>query len=770
MSTYYHTYYGSSYLLSNTNNSGLYSNVDNDNLTKWLKNSYNANISETTDISELLAQLKYNTGFNPYDSIDSYITNLEDNPLGDAINNSDKDYYMYTLSKTTAPMDCVASNVVTGLTAIPAEYSYQNVPVFGTFIYFRSSADSLNAQAILNKTTTEEGLTATYCISESPTTYRIVNLTAQKSDTEYSHGIRLGEGGYITANFNLQNDIDTYYSTGGTMNGIAINTANEAQLVAMYKQLTEELQGLKEYTLTNQEIMDMQAEIDALNGDGVKGNLESKIAEAQNELHEIYAYQLNSITSNTSTGVQGIFNKTTEITAANTIMETVLDQKLFGETGSTYDYVNNPFYKYTVSLRTDSDLEFEKSFNEALPEWNIDNSKITKDTPGGFDPSKYSNIEEKDDKLGPIDILKDLYATQELLALYKQYEDAQNKANSMTLALNTALQNSAEFDFRKLLAAKVLERLMTFNSLATLDLSTEIGIVNNIERGCSTGPSAQKATTTSHVPFDGFYGDINTASATDETALVDPYIVTINGTKYVFGQDKDSNGNIDDVSEILGINDSMDNPFESLISLDSNKDGRVSKEEFLANNIILKALDDSDKLTKISFDTSLISGIDLSKLNNTSSGNIAGSFSMKLANGTTVQGVQTFDDQAYFNNLFSTVVDLTPYQKTSNTSTTSTESETKTEQTPQTTENKTTATENLSHKMLLKQINNAYNALIVDDTSNIETILNNICWKHSISLTSAQRLRIIDTIDPLTPVYEIEKKIINAVSTLNLSA
>lgn len=800
-------YYASNYLVYNTNATALPGPTNNDTLTEWLKNSYNATITETTDISELLSQLQYNAGFNPYDSIDNYITGLEKNPLGNAINDvsapyvlSDNDYYMYTLSNVLKTI------TTTGVPSLPPAFTIQD----GNN-YFDSAAN-LNLYKSILDGSAAMGPTVSY-YEKTGSTYNFCSCTKYEA-ASYSKGIVIDDDGYISskdaANDKLTQEVADFITNNGAINGVSINTltttpAHVAKLIEMYKQLTEELQGLKEYTLSNQEIIDMQAEIDALNGAGVKGNLENKIKNAQDELRKTFSYQLQSINTNTSNASAGLFNKGTDSEIAKAVSPTisqigtkvgtnwvyagitssdpnlaipadvVISKELFNKDAvgpyNTYDFVNNPFYEYTVSLRTDSKLEFEKSFNEAIPEWNADKGQIKKDNPGGFDPSNYSNVEENTDKLGPIEILKNLYSTQELLALYKQYEDAQNKANSMTLALNTALQTSAEFDFRKVLAEKVLAQLLTIDPLATLQLSTEMGIAKTIERGCSTGPSAQKNTKTSTPTFDGFYGDINTGSTTNETVLVDPYLVTINGTKYVLGQDSNSNGNIDDVSEILGINDSMDNPFKSLASLDTNKDGFVSKDEFLANHIVLKALDSSDKLTNTSFDTSLIAGVDLSKVDKTSNGNIAGTFSLKLANGTTAQGVQTFDDQGYFNNLFGKIVDLKPYQTSTSEKTSTTKSETeKTETTETTKQNQTISSTSTSHQTLLQQINNAYNALIIDDTSNIETILNNVCWKHSVLLTPAQRLRIIDGIDPLAPVYDIEKKIITAVSNLNISA
>lgn len=153
-----------------------------------------------------------------------------------------------------------------------------------------------------------------------------------------------------------------------------------------------------------------------------------------------------------------------------------------------------------------------------------------------------------------------------------------------------------------------------------------------------------------------------------------------------------------------------------------------------------------------------------------------GTFQVRLSNGSTIKGAQTFDDQAYFNNLFGTLVDLRPYQGLSTSTSSGTTSSAKTEDTKASTttqaeeSTKTTDTNSISRKVLLDQLNSAYKGLIIDDTSNVETILDNYCWKKGASLTSAQRIRIIDGIDPLLSVYEIEKEIENTMKTLNVSA
>lgn len=700
-----------------------------DNIQDWLEKSYGVKgfDSPTEDITTLFAQLISNAGFNPYDAFDSYDPGLENSPMGDYLNDvkrrasdpyyklKDNEYYSYT-------------------------GSYPGVEI---------------------NTTTNDELLGTIDPRDNLTLAQKVN-SVLNNVTDNSLRIRIN----------------------GIYSNVSINQAQStpegrAALVTLYKQLTGELQGLKEYTLTNSEIQSVLEEINTLNGDGVLGSLEAKIDAGQAELIEVFRSQLSSIVSKSSLqSVQLIFkgesssadgdpnvNNDGEIAFANGQTKEQMKLALFGADG---DYVTNPFYQYYVGLRTNPDLTFIESINQANPNYNKSKPLIKDSDP--FKTSDYSGIQAQDEQLGPADILDDLYITQELKAYYKQYEEAVNRAKSLELSLTLALQNSAEFDFRKVLAEKVLALLDTEHKL---QVSNESSIANIIKRGSSTGPSALQEGVSSHAAFDGFYGNTNTkATPTDNGgSLVDPYEIVINGTKYILGKDDNSNGNIDNVSEILGITDTMENPFQSLLQLDLNKDGLVSKEELINNGIVLKAVDDSGKFTNNNFDLSMINNIDLKKLNPLKNGNSVGTFEMTFLNGRTLQGSQTFEDQAYFNTLFGKLVDLRPYRgttvKTDATAKTTTSAATtsKTATTAAASAAQTSA--DLTRSILLKQINSMYSALIVDDTSNIETILDNICWKQSTILTPAQKIRIVDSIDPLMPVYQIESEIKNALKNLN---
>ncbi len=688
-----------------------YNYKNNTEIKDWLEKSYKVNgfNSASEDILTLYAQLKSNSGFNPFDSLDTYSSGLEKGPMGDYINagvapgplnpyykQSDNDYYSYTNA--------------TG---------YSGVELVGGIL------DPLSSVTL--------------------------------------------------------NDKVTSFMSPANFTGIS---GNQVELTKLYKQLSGELTGLKEYTLTNTEIQNVIDEINTLNGAGVLENLKSRINVAQDELLLVFKNQLTKIVNGKdSNAIQWIFKGEwpgrdgDEVYNVKNTIEETLNTKLFGDATGT-NYENNPFFQYFVGLRTNSNLTFQQSLSQALPEFDKSNTKIADS--GSFKMSNYTGIEDGDEQLSPIDILDKLYITQELKALYKEYEESLNKSRSMELSLTSAVQNSAEFDFRKLLAEKVFSMLDIEHQL---QVSNESEIAKNIQRGSIYGPSSINQGITTHGAFDGFYGDINTKAVpvTGNGCLVDPYEIVINGTKYIMGQDANSNGSIDNLSEILGITDSMENPFQSLLQLDANKDGLVSKDEFARNGIVLKAVDASGKLTNNSFDISMINNIDLKKINPLQDGNSVGTFEMTFLNGRTAQGSQTFENQAYFNTLFGKLVDLRPYQPTPTTtatSATSTTSATSATSTTSATSAATTATktpaasaastvDNITRDTLLKQINSMYSALIINDTLNVENILDNICWKTSTILTPAQRIKIVDGIDPLMPVYQVEAKINTALKTLN---
>lgn len=703
-------YYGSLSLYSNMISSG---NVTGSNLVDWLQKSYGMTLKsgDIPDIYNVYSALKYNNGFNFFDSIDSYIPDLEASPFGDYDDNypaGETDYSMITRN-------------IGGTVNFDSNGQLQ----VGT--------DSI-AATVLSKT-------------------------------------------YSAANG---------FDKSGS--GKLISNMSQTERVALYKKVAEELQGLKEFTLTNQDILDLKTEILNLNdpNDGAGGDvadsaktiLEAKITALQNQLPAVFMGQLEKEDTDKEYNQQKLNGDV--IALAGSVTAADIKTKLFGSSSSPDFMTNDAFYKYVVALKSDSGLEFVDSINESITSWSTNANNSAKVT-ALDDSATYEGIKKTDLKLGPADILNGLYVTQQLIALYKQYEEVVNQAASMDLSWNMALQNSVEFDYRKELAAQLLSAITASDLASNTDFASSIvnetNIINSLERGCSSSASAHAATST-HAAFDGYYGDVNT-SATPTTgggSLVDPYVVTINGTQYVFGKDSDSNGTIDDISEIFGVTDSRENPFESLLKLDMNKDGMVSRDELIRSGIVLQAVSDSGRFTQSTYNLSLVKGIDLSQIDKTASGNSVGSFAMKLSNGSTVKGLQTFDDQAYFNNLFGTLVDLRPYQgttssTTSSTSTTSTSTKSTTSTTTDATQSQeSTDTTSNVRQTLLDQLNSAYSGLIIDDTSNVETILDNVCWKKSAYLTPAQRIRIVDSIDPLLTVSEIERKIETAMKSLNLSA
>ncbi|MDD3418961.1 MAG: hypothetical protein PHE78_00005, partial [Candidatus Gastranaerophilales bacterium] len=252
----------------------------------------------------------------------------------------------------------------------------------------------------------------------------------------------------------------------------------------------------------------------------------------------------------------------------------------------------------------------------------------------------------------------------------------------------------------------------------------------------------------------------------------------ISGTKYVFGLDSNTNGNLDDVSEILGITDTKENPFKSLLDIDGNTDGIISQDELKRAGIVLQAVDASGKLTSGKLDVSAIKSISVDSFVTSEAERMIGTFQVKLSNGTVANAEQTLDDQAYFNNLFGTLVDLRPYQTaaaststTASTGTTSSTSSTSTTASTDTTSTTaSTSTSSIVRQTLLDQLNKVYSSIVIDDTSNVEKILDNYCWKKGYSITPAQRIKIVDGIEPMLSVSQIEAKIAQQMQTLNLSA
>lgn len=125
--------------------------------------------------------------------------------------------------------------------------------------------------------------------------------------------------------------------------------------------------------------------------------------------------------------------------------------------------------------------------------------------------------------------------------------------------------------------------------------------------------------------------------------MTDPYEVNIDGEKYVFVKDKNKNGQIDNEQEFLGASDSKDNLFKEMKELDTNKDGKVSKDEMDAQGVKLQKVDKNGKLTNQSKDVNNVDVNSFQKNGSFNGAGNAGSFNMQLADGRQVTGNEVFE-------------------------------------------------------------------------------------------------------------------------------
>jgi hypothetical protein len=275
--------------------------------------------------------------------------------------------------------------------------------------------------------------------------------------------------------------------------------------------------------------------------------------------------------------------------------------------------------------------------------------------------------------------------------------------------------------------------------------------------------------------------DIMYAKCPDGT---DPYEITINGQKYIMGQDSNSDGNITNIAEILGIQDTKDNTFSSMKALDANNDGYVSQEELNAQNIILSAVDDNGKLTGASFDMNQVKGISLASLQaQDGTNNIFGKFTMDFANNKTASGNATFEDRDYFSKLFgledsSEDIDVessvTPILTTStNTASVSTAASTASTATTAT----TASTETTASTASTDSTNSTAKAFsfdfsdATDSETTFEKLLDQISWQMGISnLSFTQKAGILDDVDSYSDQTLAESKIREDLESINFSA
>ena len=418
-------------------------------------------------------------------------------------------------------------------------------------------------------------------------------------------------------------------------------------------------------------------------------------------------------------------------------------------------------------------------------------------------------------------IVDKIMEKQSWAEIYTKMEDRSRLEMSLfeeAAAMDTIVNiNNKEYEYRmNMLAA--LELLSSSNSLG-LDFSA-------VNKGLVTqGPGMEKNPWWSeYFPwFKGFYGNLPDGATPDEmfdengklvmkysapgSPLIDPYLVKINGVDYVFGKDDNKDGEISNAQEILGITDTIETTFASLIALDANKDNYVSQEELKAQNIILKAVNESQRMNGSSINTDFIKGIDLSTLKQgDGTNNIYGLFNVQLTNGQKAAAVQTFESQSYSNNLFGKYADLSflkgdAASKTSSEKTTEAtkNTETKTQTSEETTQknkldknynffsylkNKNTtetATNNETEKEeakteevavvktpVLENNENEKTIVINSKEITLDALIDDICWKANIiGISTKQRYQILDSIDTSAPAEIIMKKIQDEIAQVN---
>lgn len=238
----------------------------------------------------------------------------------------------------------------------------------------------------------------------------------------------------------------------------------------------------------------------------------------------------------------------------------------------------------------------------------------------------------------------------------------------------------------------------------------------------------------------------------DPTSENDPYNVEINGEKYILGKDINDDKVINSIVEIFGIDDTKDNVFQSLKALDDNQDGYVSKEELSAHNIIFNKVDNEGKLTAETFDISKIQGISLSELENADgTNNVFGLFKLDLESSR-ADGTVTFENDAYFDNLFSKNDVMTSMEEI--------DVETSQEVMPEVIETE----ENVFEKK--------YSFNLGEDNKNIfEKLFDELCWKMGINnISEVQKDKIIDSIDEDLDIDIVEAQMQQKLDTFNLSA
>lgn len=230
--------------------------------------------------------------------------------------------------------------------------------------------------------------------------------------------------------------------------------------------------------------------------------------------------------------------------------------------------------------------------------------------------------------------------TKELEGGSKAILDAMNAATASSGQSLTAQE-----------AAGVIKELIAGQAKGTGDASAygtkgsgaQINIMNGIDKDAMNA-AASKVT------------DAKAAEAAKDNSC-DPYEVTIDGKTYQFI--KDNGDGKWDTADIFGINDTKDDLFKSMKSADLDGSGDISPEELAKMGIRLVQVENgklqvNDKSKD--FDLSKVDSINLATLrgSNDNNGDVGtfGHFDMKLKDGRTIEGKQTFEHKNVLEKLF----------------------------------------------------------------------------------------------------------------------
>ncbi|MDD3418962.1 MAG: hypothetical protein PHE78_00010 [Candidatus Gastranaerophilales bacterium] len=334
--------------------------------------------------------------------------------------------------------------------------------------------------------------------------------------------------------------------------------------------------------------------------------------------------------------------------------------------------------------------------------------------------------------------------------------------------------NNKEYEYRlALLAALEIE---SKNNNLGVDFS---GVTNSL---ATLGPGADKNPWwKEYFPwFKGFYGNLPEGATIEDmfdengnltmsfsgagNMLVDPYIIKVNGVDYVMGVDSNKDGKINDAKEVLGITDTVDDGFASLVALDKNNDGYISQQELKDQGIVLEAMNVSDRLKGTTLSVDMLKGINLSTIQSQDgTNNVYGTFSVDLANGSKASAIQIFETQSYFNNLFGTFADLSFLTLTTQA----------TEQTavpPSTVDGAETLIEETEEVAPAQETQNIFTkrfnfftylnnqeekeeevvsvATVSNKEANLNKLIENMCWKLDVAqLTVKERYDILGSLD-----------------------